>query len=113
MKKIIRNSAKKITSLVLLGIFGFLFLHSELGFLNYDNCNHSTHDYCQIVKNTDAHSKTLRNNLLEPELNKNICIHCIGDVKDDEVISALTITNEHRIFKQSTEVYLFNRTFLI
>lgn len=113
MKKILRNSTKKITSIILLGIIVFSFLHSELGFFNYDNCNHSTHDYCQIVKNTDAHSKTLRNNLPVPELNKNICIHCVDDVKGDEVITSLTITDEHRILKKSTEVYLFNKTFLI
>lgn len=113
MKEIFRNSVKKAIALVLLGLFVFSFLHSELGFLNFDKDNHGEHDYCQIVKNTNTHTKILREDLPKLELNKDICIHCIDDVKGDDVITSLAITNEHQIFKQSTEVYLFNRTFLI
>lgn len=100
-------------ALLFLGAFVFSFLHSELGLLDFDGNNHGAHDYCQIVKNTNPHTKILREDLPKLELNKDICIHCIDDVKGDDVITSLAITNEHQIFKQSTKVYLFNRTFLI
>ena len=113
MKIIFRNSIKRTIALFFLGFFVFSFLHSELGFLNFDGDNHGAHDYCQIVKNTNTHSKILQEDLPKLELNKDICIHCIDDVKGDAVITSLAISDEHQIFKQSTEVYIFNNTFLI
>ena len=107
------NRISKAIATIIMTIIIFAFLHSETGLFNFDKGNHSTHDYCQIVKNTNTHSQILRDNLPKLELNKDICIHCIDDVKGDDVITSLAISDEHQLFKQSTEVYLFNNTFLI
>lgn len=113
MKKIFPNNSKRTIALILLGVFVFSFLHSELGFLDFDGDNHGAHDYCQIIKNTNTHSKVLREDLPKLERNKDICIHCIDDIKAVDVVITLASTDEHQLFKQSTEAYLFNRTFLI
>ena len=107
------NRISKAVAAVILTVMVFIFLHSEFGLLDFDGDNHGAHDYCQIVKNTNAHSKVLLEDLPKLELNKDICIHCIGDGKGDDVITSLAISDERQVFKQSTEVYLFNRTFLI
>ncbi|MEW6506166.1 MAG: hypothetical protein AB1432_00315 [Bacteroidota bacterium] len=113
MKLNFRNSAKQITALILLGFFVFSFLHSELGFLDFDGDNHGAHDYCQIVKNTNPHSKILREDLPKLELNKNICIHCFEEIEAQETQTSFERTDYHLKAKPSTDLYLVNNTFLI
>lgn len=113
MKENFRNNVKRITAFILLSFFVFSFLHSELGFLNYDDSNHNTHDYCEIVKNTNAHSKILREELQKLELNKNICIHCFEEIEAQETQTSFERTDHHLKAKPSTDLYLFNNTFLI
>ena len=113
MKKFFTHSAKKITALVFLGFFVFTFLHSELGFLNYDNSNHASHDYCQIVKNTNTQSKSLQDNLPKLEINKDICVHCLDDIFPDAPVHYSPSKKEHWAAWQFKEVYLFNRSILI
>lgn len=113
MEKSFTHSAKQITALILLGFFVFSFLHSELGFLDFDGDNHGAHDYCQIVKNTNAHSKILRENLPKLELNKDNCIHCFDEIEEQET-QILFERSDHQLkAKQSADLYLFNKTFLI
>lgn len=113
MKIIFRNSVKRTIALILLGFFVFAFLHSELGFLNYDDSNHSTHDYCQIVKNTNTHSQMLREIQPKLELNKDICIHCFEEIEAQETQTSFERTDHRLKAKPSTDLYLFNNTFLI
>jgi hypothetical protein len=114
MKEIFRNSVKKAIALVLLGLFVFSFLHSELGFLNFDKDNHGEHDYCQIVKNTNTHSKTLGSELpTKVEFNKDICVHCFEEIEAQETQTFFGRTDHHLKAKPSTDLYLFNNTFLI
>ncbi len=113
MKIIFRNSAKQITALILLGFFVFSFLHSELGFLDFDGDNHGAHDHCQIVKNTIPHSKILREDQPKLELNKSICIHCYEEIKAHETQTKFEKTDHTLKEKPFTDLYLFNNTFLI
>jgi len=113
MKNIFRTNAKRIIAPILLGFFVFSFLHSELGLLDYDGNNHGAHDYCEIVKNTNTHSKILREELPKLELNKDLCVHCFEEIESQSTQTCFDRTDKHQIAKQSTEVYLFNRTFLI
>ncbi len=113
MKKFFNNSVKKIITLLLLGFFLFSFLHSELGFLDFDGDNHGDHDYCQIVKNTNAHSKILIEDLPKLELNKDICIHCLEKVDAQTAQIHFEIRNLRQLIKNTTGIYLFNKTILI
>jgi hypothetical protein len=113
MTNISRYSAKKITALILLGFFVFSFLHSELGFLDFDGDNHGAHDYCQIVKNANTHSKVIREDLPKLEINKDICNNCFEEIEAQETQTSFERTDHHLKAKPSTDLYLFNNTFLI
>ena len=99
--------------MILFGFFIFSFLHSELGLLDYDGDDHGAHDYCQIVKNTNTHSKILQEELPRLELNKEICFHCFEEIETQKSLT-LFEKNDHRInSKPFNNLYLFNNTFLI
>ncbi len=113
MNNIYRNSLKRTVVILFLGAIVFTFLHSELGFLNFDGDNHGAHDYCEIVKNTNTHSKILREDQPKLELNKDICIHCFEEIKEQETQTSFEKTDQHLKEKPFTDLYLFNNTFLI
>lgn len=103
----------KLVGIALLGSFIFTFLHSELGFLDFENHDHGTHDYCEIVKNINSHTKKLRDDLPKLEITKLICRSCITGEEKIESIVLIEKSVYHIIEKHSKETYLFNSTFLI
>ncbi|MCK9212320.1 MAG: hypothetical protein M0P61_15875 [Ignavibacteriaceae bacterium] len=113
MNEFFRNSAKKVTALLLLGFFIFSFLHSELGLLDHDNDNKACVDYCEIIKNANTHSNILKDELPKLELNKDICFHCFEEVEATSVQTSFEITDHHLTTKPFPDLYLLNRTFLI
>ena len=113
MNEFFRNSIKRTITLLLLGVFVFSFLHSELGFFDFDGDNHGTHDHCQIVKNTNTHSTILREDLPNLEFNKDFCIHCFEEIKEQETQTSFEKTDHNLKEKPFTDLYLFNNTFLI
>lgn len=114
MKNIFRNITIKITALLLLILFVFSFLRSELGFLYNDGDNQECSNYCEIIKNADTHSKILREELpAKLKLNKNICIHCFEEAVSQATKNSFEITDHHLKAKPYSGLYLFNRTFLI
>ena len=113
MNELFRNSAKRLIALLLLGFFIFSFLHSELGLLDHDNDNKACVDYCEIIKNANTHSNILKDELPKLELNKDICIHCLEEIKAQIVQTSFEITDHHQKTKLFPDLYLLNRTFLI
>ena len=58
------NKIKRLIGVIILSVFVFSFLHSEVGFLNHDDDNHSSHDHCTIVNgSTTPTTKTNSSNL--------------------------------------------------
>jgi len=112
MKNILRNSVKKIIALLLLGFFVFSFLHSEFGLLDYDGGNQACRNYCEIIKKADTYSKILRDEL-PVKLNKDICFHCFEEIEAQATQICFERTDHHLKAKPFTDLYLFNRTFLI
>lgn len=108
-----KNKISKGTVIIIFTAITFTFLHSELGLLDFDGHNHGVHDYCEIVKNTNTHSKILREELPKLELHKGICIHCFEEIEAQATQIRFERTDHHRVVKQSTEAYLFNKSFLI
>jgi hypothetical protein len=107
------NKITKVIAFCSLTMLTFTFLHSEIGLFDFDGNNHASHDYCEIVKNTNAHSKLLKEELPKLEPNKSLCFHFINETETQVVQVYFENTDHHLIGKQSTEIYLFNRTFLI
>lgn len=81
--------------------------------MDYDGANHGAHDYCEILKNTNAYSKILREELPKLEMNKDICIHCFEEIETQAAQTSFEITDHHLRAKPFTDLYLFNSTFLI
>lgn len=107
------NRISKAIATIIMTIIIFAFLHSETGLFNFDKGNHSTHDYCQIVKNTNTHSQILRDNLPKLELNKDICIRCFDEIEAQETQTSFERADYNLKAITSTDLYLFNNTFLI
>ena len=108
-----KNKTSKEIVIIILTAITFTFLHSEIGLFGYDGTCHSTYDYCEIIKNTNSNSKSLKDELDKLEPNKSLCLHCINETETQMVQVYFESTDHRLIIKQSTEVYLFNRTFLI
>lgn len=108
-----KNKTSKEIVIIILTAITFTFLHSEIGLFGFDGTCHSTNDYCEIIKNTNSNSKTLKDELPKLELNKSLCLHCINEPETQVVQVYFERTDHHLIVKQSTKAYLFNRTFLI
>lgn len=108
------NKATKIIAAIILTLIVFTFLHSEAGLLNYDGDNHGSHDYCEIVKTATAKvTKDSSQDIYKLQVDKSICYHCIDETK--QLTKAFSILDFEQFYtpQKTTEVYLFNRTFLI
>lgn len=116
MKNILKISQTKMIKLItltLLGAIVFMFLHSELGLLDFDGHNHGSHDYCEIVKNISTHLKTVKDELPKQELTKILCNHCFHAEETPILNVVYANTDQHTVVKHSAETYLFNRAILI
>jgi len=107
------NDLKRIIAIILLGSFVFTFLHSELGFLDFDGDNHSAHDFCEIVKNIHTHSQISREELPKLEFNKDIFVHCFESIQAQTAQTSLEISDHHLKAKPVIDLFLFNRILLI
>jgi hypothetical protein len=66
-----------ICSLILLGVIGFIFVHSELGVLNFDEGNHGQHDYCEILKSGASLEKIIKDEIIEAPVSiHSSCVYC-------------------------------------
>ncbi|MCL5028021.1 MAG: hypothetical protein M1480_03270 [Bacteroidetes bacterium] len=111
--RIIHRTIKIISAFILLTIV-FAFLHSEAGLLNYDGNNHGAHDYCEIVKTaTTKIAKDVSKGSFKLTVDKSICFHCLDET--NQHTRSFTTLDSKQCYapKKTTEVYLFNSTFLI
>ena len=68
------HKIKRVIGIAILTVFVFSFLHSELGFLNHDDDNHSSHDHCTIVNGSTT--PTIKNKYIRINKTKStICIY--------------------------------------
>ena len=104
----------KVVTAIVLSLVAFNFLHSELGFLDYDGGNQACRNYCEVIKNADTYSKILREELPSKlKLNKVICIHCFEEIEAQAVQTCFEITDHNLKAKPFNDLYLFNRILLI
>jgi len=113
--KLVFNKAKKPLGVLLLTVFVFIFLHSELGFLNCNNHDHShsSHDYCSIVDGS-----TVPSNERKPtELNKlkvflNFC-GGTGSLEDQKTLTFSSDEHSLRYLLKTDKLFLHYSSFLI
>lgn len=116
-RNMLNNILKHITKIIsafILTVIVFTFLHSEAGLLAYDGSDHGAHDYCEIVKiATTKITKDASKYIIKLEVNKSICFHCIDEPNQHTKSFAILDSDQFYTPQKTTEVYLFNQTFLI
>ncbi len=107
------NKIKRSIGVVVLAVFVFSFLHSELGFLNHEDENHSTHDHCTIVNgSTTPTSKTNTTELTKLKV-QFVFIPKIIEEENQRALSFFLETDNPHFTNKTNKVYLDNNTFLI
>lgn len=107
------NKIKRLIGVIILSVFVFSFLHSEVGFLNHDDDSHSSHDHCTIVNgSTTPTTKTNSSNLTSLKADF-IFIPKIIEEEDQNALAFFTVIDNPHFAKKTNKVYLQNRIFLI
>ncbi len=115
LNKMLKHTTKIISAFILTMIV-FAFLHSEAGLLDFDGNNHGAHDYCEIVKTaTTKITKDVSKDIFKLQVNKSVCFHCIDEINQNTSRLAVSVSDSEQSYipQKTTDVYLFNRTFLI
>ena len=98
-----------IVAAILLTVIVSVFSYSELG--QY-GCDNAVNDYCEIVKSVQA-SKDLTKDLFKQQVDKSLCFHIIDETNQYNKTFAILDFEQCHTPRKTTEIYLFNRTFLI
>jgi len=107
------HKIKRVIGIAILTVFVFSFLHSELGFLNHDDNNHSSHDHCTIVNgSTTPTSKINSSNLIKLKADF-VFIPKIIEEENQRALSFFLETDNPHFTNKTNKVYLDNNTFLI
>ncbi|MBK6680205.1 MAG: hypothetical protein KBF60_08030 [Ignavibacteriaceae bacterium] len=99
---------------VIVAIFLFSFVHSELGLFNYDHGDHSEHDHCEIVQTTNIPSVSFKVPQPKLEINKflsenNNLADALNDITNPiGVQNYLAVNNSNPL-----PVYISHRSLLI
>lgn len=107
------SKIKRSIGMIILTVFVFSFLHSEVGFLNHDDDNHSSHDHCTIVNgSTNPTSKTNSSNLIKLKADF-VFIPKIVEEENQRALTFFLETDNPHFTNKTNKVYLENNTFLI
>ena len=107
------HKIKRLIGIAILTVFVFSFLHSELGLLDHDDDNHSSHDHCTIVNgSTTPTSKTSTTELTKLKV-QFVFIPKIIEEENQRALSFFLETDNPHFTNKTNKVYLDNNTFLI
>ena len=103
-----------VATIFVLVPFLFWFSCSEFGQFTFEKEHPATQDYCEIVKVTKAETgKAAVGDLFKLKVEKSFSPHFIDEI-DTHLASLNKLSIENLYSPQkTTEIYLFNRTFLI
>lgn len=104
----------KIITVIILTMITLAFLHSEFELFNFDEHNHGTHDYCEIVKTSTIRvTNYFAKSLVNLKKNNSICFHCV-EKANQQITSYFKLDFEQfHTPQKNTDIYLHNRVFLI
>ncbi len=104
---------RRVIGIAVLTVFVFSFLHSELGLLNHEDANHSTHDHCTIVNgSTIPTTKTNSASLTKLKIDF-VFIPKIIKEEDQNALAFFTEIDNPHFTNKTNKVYQDNNTFLI
>lgn len=108
-----QRKIKRIVGISILAVFIFSFLHSELGFLNHDDDNHSSHDHCTIVNGSTIPTTKTNTSELTKVKSVIVIIPKFIEEEDPNASSFFSETDNPHYTKKTNKVYLHNNIFLI
>lgn len=104
----------KIIAAIILAAFAFTFAHSELGLFDYDGENHSSHDYCLIVKHASSQTvKIVKPDILKLKVEKTAFIETNSILSKPLLYTSQLDTEKFHSLQKTDRLYLFDCTFLI
>lgn len=113
IKHLIKYRSLVATIFVLIP-FLFWFSYSELGQFTFEKEHPATQDYCEIAKVIKEETgKAAVGDLFKLKVEKSICMHCVDETRIN-CTSYYQLDIEHfQTPQKTTQLYLYNRTFLI
>lgn len=104
---------RSLVAAVFLAPLLFWFSYSELGQIVGETEN-STQDYCETVKVIKTETgKVALSDLFKLKVEKSVCKHCIDDINAYIISYNSSDGEQFHSPQKTTQIYLFNRTFLI
>lgn len=115
MIKLLKKYRSLVAAVFVLMPLIFWFSYSELGQLIGEKENPAAQqDYCANVKLTKAETgKASVSDLFKLKVEKPICVHCIDETSIHNNSINKLVTEHFYSPQKTTEIYLFNRAFLI
>lgn len=99
---------------VIVAIFLFSFVHSELGLFNYDHGDHSEHDHCEIVQTTNIPGVSFKVPQPKLEINKFLSENINLSSEFCDIIHPVRYQNHPSTYNLCSEpVYILHRSLLI
>jgi hypothetical protein len=99
---------------VIVAIFLFSFVHSELGLFNYDHGDHSEHDHCEIVQTTNIPGVSFKVPQPKLEINKFLSENINLSSELCDIIRPVRYQNHPSTYNLCSEpVYILHRSLLI
>ncbi len=114
MQEILRQNFVKTISRLILAVFVFAFIHSELGECSSQQGNHASHDFCQLVDGTTHQiSRILPIISFKPVIDKDVCLDCCRLAEPALANSTQFVSENPGKLFQSIAIYLQKNSFLI
>jgi len=99
---------------LIIAIFLFSFVHSELGLFNYDHGDHSEHDHCEIVKASNIPGVSFKLPQPNLEINKSLSENINLSSELCDIIRPVRYQNHPSTYNLYSEpVYILHRSLLI
>ncbi len=106
------NKLINLTSVILLTILSFIFIHTELGVASEQEANHHHHDFCELVSNSTTQGSPVAQFLKIANVNTNSLIVTPRLVSFENSSFLLLTIPVERFFNNSSRLS-FLSTFLI
>ena len=112
MLSFIKNKIVKSTSLIIIIVVAFSFIHSELDQFSYD-IDHNEHDYCDLVDGATLQLTKTSSSLLKLKIDKITHLNSTDLLTTPLSFSKNSDLNKHYLAQKFSQLYIFNSTFLI
>lgn len=112
MLSFIKNKIVKSTSLIIIIVVAFSFIHSELDQFSYD-IDHNEHDYCDLVDGATLQLTKTSSNLFKLKIDKICSFNSADIITKPSSFRKKKDLEYYNTSQKFSQLYIFNSTFLI